>query len=78
MKSGFARVFVVAALTTVLAASLAADHSWQHYHWARTTSSFTLTVVNSTTDEWDPYVDRAAGDWSRRSPGTRADGRQAH
>jgi hypothetical protein len=65
MKSGFARAFFVAALTTVLAASLAADHSWQNYHWARTTSSFTLTVVNSTTDEWDPYVGRAAADWSR-------------
>ena len=41
-----------------------ADHSWANYHWARTTSSFTLTVVNSTTPDWDSYVNRAASDWS--------------
>jgi hypothetical protein len=43
---------------------LVADHSWGDYHWARTTSSFDLTVVNSTTVDWDPYVSRATADWS--------------
>jgi hypothetical protein len=33
-----------------------ADNAWGNYHWARTTSSFDLTVVNSTTDDWDAYV----------------------
>ena len=46
-----------------------ADHSWGNYHWARTTSSFDLVVVNSTTPDWDPYVavavsDAAVNDWS--------------
>ena len=44
-----------------------ADHSWNDYHWARTTSSFNLTVVNSTTNDWDAYVDRAVADWSDSS-----------
>ncbi len=44
-----------------------ADHSWGDYHWARTTSSFDLTVVNSTTSDWDPYVEQAVGDWSSSS-----------
>ena len=42
-----------------------ADHSWGTYHWARTTNSFDLTVVNSTTIDWDPYVERAVSDWSQ-------------
>ncbi len=44
-----------------------ADHSWATYHWARTTNSFDLTIVNSTTSDWDPYVSRAMGDWSGSS-----------
>ncbi|MCW8107866.1 hypothetical protein OPS25_05060 [Alteromonas ponticola] len=42
-----------------------ADHSWADYHWARTTSSFNLTIINSTTSDWDPYVSQAVADWSQ-------------
>jgi hypothetical protein len=45
--------------------SASADHSWGDYHWARTTSSFDLTVINSTTSDWDPYVSQAISDWSQ-------------
>jgi hypothetical protein len=45
-------------------AVVSADHAWGPYHWARTTSSFNLTIVNSTTGDWDPYVARAVSDWS--------------
>lgn len=41
-----------------------ADHSWGPYHWARTTASFDLIVVNSTTSDWDTYVTQAIADWS--------------
>lgn len=41
-----------------------AGHSWGNYHWARTTNSFDLTIVNSTTDDWDSYVAQAISDWS--------------
>lgn len=44
-----------------------ADHAWGDYHWARTTASFNLVVVNSTTDDWDPFVSTAVGDWSSSS-----------
>ena len=59
---------ITAATGVIVAATfgavLVADHSWRNYHWARTTTSFTLTVVNSTTSDWDSYVARAVGDWS--------------
>lgn len=44
-----------------------ADHSWGDYHWARSTSSFDLTIINSTTVEWDPYVAQSVADWSASS-----------
>ena len=48
-------------------AVVSADHAWGDYHWARTSASFDLTIVNSTTDDWDEYVGRAVGDWSTSS-----------
>lgn len=56
---------VAAAVAMALGAVLVADHSWANYHWARTASPFTLTIVNSTTDDWDVYVANAVGDWSQ-------------
>ena len=41
-------------------AVVSADHPWGNYHWARISAPlsapFTLTVVNSTTSDWDPFV----------------------
>ena len=53
-------VFALALLTS----TSKADNSWGPYHWARTTESFDLTVVNSTTGDWDGYVSQAVSDWS--------------
>jgi hypothetical protein len=55
---------LVGVATAAFAPVTLADHSWGNYHWARTTSSFDLTVINSTTSEWDSYVTVAVGDWS--------------
>jgi hypothetical protein len=55
-------LFVLA--TAGMASTALADHSWGIYHWARTTNSFNLTVINSTTTDWDAYVSQAVGDWS--------------
>ena len=44
-----------------------ADHAWANYHWARTTSSFTLKVIDSHTSDWDDNFNRALSDWSRSS-----------
>ena len=58
----------IAALAAVLfSAASYAGHSWSTYHWARTTSSFDLTIINSTTNDWDIYVGQAVGDWSGSS-----------
>lgn len=58
---------LVAAATVGLASGANADHSWGDYHWARTTSSFDLTVINSTTSDWSARVTEAIGDWSTSS-----------
>ncbi|MDH3748591.1 MAG: hypothetical protein OER97_10320 [Gammaproteobacteria bacterium] len=56
---------LVAALVAVLISVASyANHSWSDYHWARTTASFDLTFVNSTTNDWDQYVSNALSDWS--------------
>jgi len=65
LKSSFTRVLfgaVVAALALV--ASLSADHSWGPYQWARQANPFTLTVVDSTTVDWDDEVTNSVRDWS--------------
>ena len=49
---------------SLLTSTTNAGHTWNNYHWARTSSSFNLTVVNSTTSEWDGYVSQAVSDWN--------------
>jgi hypothetical protein len=61
-------ITVLAASSLVaLSASVNAGHSWGNYHWARTTNTFDLTTINSTTSDWDPYVSQAIADWSTSS-----------
>jgi hypothetical protein len=67
MRLGRYTTAVAAAIVGALGAVLVADHSWENYHWARTSSSFDLTIVNSTTPDWDSYVQVAVGDWSSSS-----------
>lgn len=42
-----------------------ASHSWNNYHWARTTSSFTLEVVDSTVAPWDYAFTESLSRWSQ-------------
>ena len=44
-----------------------ADHSWNNYHWARTSNPFTLRVVDSTTFIWASQQSTAISDWSASS-----------
>src|SRR5210317_1528964 len=56
---------VITAIAAILfSATSYADHSWSTYHWARDTTSFDLTIINSTTTDWDGYVSNAVSDWS--------------
>jgi len=62
--------FAVAAallLALTLVGPAAADHSWNNYHWARTTSSFDLQVVDSVTPEWQGSFDQALSEWDQAS-----------
>lgn len=58
------KAFAVACFIAAFSSSALADHAWSGYHWARTTSSFDLTVINSTTNDWDGYVSQALPYWS--------------
>ena len=57
----------VAAITmSLLAPSLAsANHSWGGYHWARTSSPFTVKLGNNLTGAWGSYLNTTSSDWSQ-------------
>jgi hypothetical protein len=58
----------LAAIASIaIAAPTFAQHAWSDYHWARTTTSFDLSITNSTTSDWDSYVTGAISDWSASS-----------
>lgn len=64
------RTLVKGALAVAIAAvsvSAFATHSWNNYHWARTTSSFNLGVIDSTTPSWDSQTNAAVSQWSASS-----------
>ncbi len=41
-----------------------ASHSWNNYHWARTTPSFNLKLGDNLTSIWDPYLITTSIDWT--------------
>ena len=52
--------------------SAGASHSWGRYHWARTTTSFTLKLGDNVSDSWDTMLrtasnDPDSNDWSDSS-----------
>ena len=56
----------VAAIAAVSAPAAFANHSWNGYHWARTTNPFTLKLGNNlTTTEWQSHLSQTSSDWSR-------------
>lgn len=44
-----------------------AQHSWNNYHWARTSTAFTLQVVDSVTVDWDYQLNESLAQWSSSS-----------
>src|SRR5919197_128828 len=45
--------------------SAAASHSWGGYHWARTSSTFTLKLGDNVSGAWDTMLRTASSDWSQ-------------
>ncbi len=41
----------------------AAAHSWNGYHWARTSSPFTLELGDNVSSKWDPILGTTSTDW---------------
>ena len=67
-KRNFATATLAAAIA-VGSFSAYATHSWNGYHWARTTSSFTLRTLDSTVANsnanWPALLATAASQWSQ-------------
>jgi hypothetical protein len=58
---------VVAVATLGVSLSAQASHTWNNYHWARNTSSFTLQVIDSNTSDWNDELNLALSQWSQSS-----------
>ena len=59
------RPLVVAVLLSLIVATTwYGHHSWGHYHWARTTSPFTLKTGDNVNSAWDSYLNGAIADWN--------------
>jgi hypothetical protein len=44
-----------------------ANHSWNGYHWARTSNPFTLKLGDNVSSAWDPILATTSSDWSQSS-----------
>jgi hypothetical protein len=56
----------IAAIAAIAAPAAFANHSWNGYHWARTSNPFTLKLGNNlTTAEWQSHLNQTSSDWSR-------------
>jgi len=62
-------VFVVLAALALVAlpALVMATHSWNGYHWARTSNPFTLKLGDNVSSQWDSYLVTTRNDWSLSS-----------
>lgn len=59
----------VLALSVLVAFATAAhaNHSWNGYHWARSSNPFTLELGDAVNSTWEPYLLGASSDWSQSS-----------
>jgi hypothetical protein len=65
MKRNRLAAVVIGAVAVLTASVATAGHTWNNYHWARTTSSFTLQVIDSNTSNWDDELGLALSQWSQ-------------
>ncbi len=60
-----ALAFLVAAAIAFFPAVPRANHSWNGYHWARTSNPFNVTLGDNVDSSWDAHLAVASGDWSK-------------
>ena len=69
MSTMFHRRLLMALLVSLAFAAFPAftyaNHSWNNYHWARTSNPFTLNLGDNVSTTWDLYLDTTSGDWSQ-------------
>ena len=66
-KKIFKRAALVITVGIAFAASTTAlaNHSWGGYHWARTTTQFTLKLGNNLTSaDWKSHLSQTSSDWN--------------
>jgi hypothetical protein len=51
-------------LAGVAATPVLASHSWNGYHWSRTTAELTVPVGDNVDSRWDSYLTQAVNDWN--------------
>jgi hypothetical protein len=56
--------FSVFAMVTLYGVSPSANHSWNGYHWARTSNPFFVSLGDNVSSVWDSHLDVASDDWS--------------
>src|SRR5206468_2032314 len=49
----------------MLPSSADANHSWNGYHWARTSNPFTIKLGDNVSGQWDNMLRTASNDWSK-------------
>ena len=64
-KIRFVVMFVLIAMLAAFPLSAGATHSWNNYHWARTSNPFTLKVGDNVSSTWDSYLNTTVSDWSQ-------------
>lgn len=52
-------------LSSLLAGTASANHSWNGYHWARTSNPFTVQLGDNLSSSWDPFLSQTSSDWSK-------------
>ena len=69
MKKSFYISVVIVAFVAIIGFgyTVEANHSWESYHWARTSNPFNLKLGNNLSSAWKPYLATTSVAWSLSS-----------
>jgi hypothetical protein len=56
---------LAAAAALAAPGTVAANHSWGGYHWAREANPFTIKLGDNVSSVWDPILATTSSDWSQ-------------
>ncbi|MCA1553742.1 MAG: hypothetical protein LC737_05135, partial [Chloroflexi bacterium] len=71
MKQNFRPLLVVAVIAAavlgivVFPSDASASHSWNGYHWARTSNPFTIKLGDNLSGQWKSDLGTVSSDWSK-------------